>query len=145
MDWIVGLLLLLVGAVIGFFVAKYVLTNNHSNKSQQSSEQTVKQIMAQQAATHLTQSRLVVDTLQHECDKLREQMDAYENLLNAETQTEGNESLSYFGEHATVYLRNQQTRQKRAPSSAEFQPKDFSSGSSGLFDDSKNQQVVDEK
>ena len=144
MDWVVGLLLLLVGAVIGFFVAKYVLANNHSKQSSQSSEQTIKQIMAQQAATHLTQTRLVVDTLQQECDKLREQMDAYEDLLTAETQTEGSDSLSYFGEHATVYLRNQQAKQKRAPSKAEFQPKDFSSGSSGLFDDSKNRQVVDE-
>ena len=144
MDWVVGLLLLLVGAVIGFFVAKYVLMNNHSNQSSQSSEQTVKQIMAQQAATHLAQSRLVVDSLSQECDKLREQMDAYEHLLNAETQSEDGQSLSYFGEHATVYLRNQQAKQKRSPSQADFQPKDFSSGSSGLFDDSKNRQVVDE-
>lgn len=143
MDWIVGLLLLVVGAVIGFFVAKFISKENHSEQSTQSKEETVKQIMAQQAATHLTQSRLVVNTLQAECDKLREQMDAYESLLTTETQQEGNESLSYFGEHATVYLRNQQAKQKRERSQAEFQPKDFSSGSSGLFDDSKNQQVVD--
>lgn len=145
MDWIIGLLLLIVGGIIGFFVAKFVLENKNAQQASQAKEQTIKEIMAQQASTHLRESRVVVNALQQQCDNLREQLDAYEGLLQEDTQSDGANKLNFFGEHAAVYIRNTQNVQKPKREPSEFQPQDFSSESSGLFDGSKNQQVIDSK
>ena len=145
MDWIVGLLLLVAGVVVGFFLAKYRLDNKQTVTETQVTEQTIKEIMAQQAAAHIGQSRMLVETMQRECEKLVEQMDAYENLLESAQVDENGNRLNFYGEHATMYIQNQQKKSKRKPTSTEFQPKDFSSGSSGLFSGAENDQVVDEK
>lgn len=145
MDWIVGVLLLIAGAVIGFFVAKYVFTQSQSNKSNKENEETVKEVLAQQAASHLNQSRVMVDAMMRECDKLRQQMDEYEDLLRRQTQSDDGEKLNYFGEHATAIIRNQQSAQRRQSDQSDVQPRDFSMGGSGLFDGSDNKQVVDKK
>lgn len=144
MDWVIGILLLVVGGIIGFFIAKQLLENKLSNQKSQTSEQTIKEIMAQQAATHLYQSRQVAETLQQQCDALRTQLDAYEDLLNSEVSSEDKNQLSYFGDQATAFIRNQQNQQKTQRASSEIQPQDFSNESSGLFSGSKNQQLVDE-
>lgn len=143
MDWIIGLLLLLVGGVIGFFTAKVLLGRPQQEQSDKSTEQTMKQIMAQQAATHLSESRQVLESLTQQCDNLREQLDAYEGLVEVNMREEDGNRLNYFGEHAAVYIRNAQNSGKTKREPSEFQPRDFSSGSSGLFDGSKNKQVVD--
>lgn len=145
MDWIIGLLLLVAGGVIGFFVAKFVFNDRREVDSDKSNEQTMKQIMAQQATTHINETRQVLDSMEAQCDNLREQLNAYEGLLEVNTQSEDGNKLNYFGEHATVYIRNTQNTSKTKREPSEFQPRDFSSGSSGLFDGSKNQQVVDGK
>ncbi len=144
MDWIIGVLLLIVGGVIGFFIAKQFLENKLSNQNSQTSEQTIKEIMAQQAATHLYQSRQVVENLQQQCDVLRSQLDAYEDLLNSEVQGDDKNQLSYFGDQATAFIRNQQNQQKTQRANADVQPQDFSNESSGLFSGSKNQHLVDD-
>ena len=142
MDWIIGLLLLVVGGIIGFFAAKIVL-NRPQQEDAEKSEQTVKQIMAQHASTHLAESRVVLESLTEQCNNLREQLDAYEGLIEVNTRDDDGNRLNFFGEHATVYIQNAQSNNKSKREPSDFQPRDFSSGSSGLFDGSKNKQVVD--
>ncbi len=143
MDWIVGLLLLIVGAIIGFFVAKFLADKKLAEQAQKYSDSTLKEIMAQHAADHLSESRALVEAMQSKCEALALQLDSYESVLNAsQTDDQGNH-LSFFGEHATAFIRHQQVKQKRKPTTAEFQPRDFSSESSGLFDGSKKGRFID--
>jgi len=143
MDWVVGLLLLVVGIVIGFFVAKFLIDKKLEERESKLSENSLKDIMANNAANHVHQTREIVDALQAKFGDLTEQLDAYENMLAvAKTNPDGEEKLSYFGEDAAMYIRNSQSKQKRKRSDAEFQPRDFSSESSGLFDGSNNEKVV---
>lgn len=144
MDWIIGLLLLAVGVIIGFFINKYFADKKLAEQASKLNEGTLKEVMAQNAADHLSQSREIVDALRAKCEDLAEQFDSYENVLNASQIQVDGESLSFFGEHATVFIRHQQDKQKRKKETPEFQPRDFSSGGSGLFSDAKNKQVVDE-
>lgn len=143
MDWIVGLLLLVVGTIVGFFVAKFVFDKKLAEQESKSNENSLKDILVNNAAGHLSQTREIVDALQTKCGNLSEQLDAYENMLMAsQANRDGDEKLSYFGEDAAMYIRNSQAKQKRKPSDSEFQPRDFSSESSGLFDGSNNEKVV---
>lgn len=145
MDWIIGLLLLIAGGVIGFFIAKFVLVDKPSGSAAQSNEQQIKELMAQQASNHVSQSREIIDVLHTQCEQLTQQLDEYQSLLNSAPKDDGSEQLSYFGQDADLIIRNKLSDQKRTRAPSESQPRDFSSGSSGLFDGSKNQQVVDTK
>lgn len=142
MDWIVGVLLLVVGIIIGFFVSKFFAEQKLAEQASKLNDTTLKEMLAQHAADHLSQSRDIVASMQARCDDLAVQLDAYENVLNA-SQMDDSDKLSFFGEHATVFIRHQQAKQKRKRETAEFQPKDFSSERTGLFTDAKNKQVVD--
>ncbi|MCC2617835.1 YhcB family protein [Aestuariibacter halophilus] len=143
MDWVIGILLLLAGAVIGYFLARFQMDKKAADDAEQSGEQTLREIMLQQAGSHLDQTRHMVNAIQQQCEAMQEQMDAYEHVLHIESEQDGKQQLSYFGEHATMYIRSKQKAPKREPSTTDVQPRDFSSGSSGLFDGSKNRQVVD--
>ena len=133
MDWLVGLLLLLVGAMIGFFVAKFLSKKNHDASDKDASEQTIQELMHQQAVMHVQQSKQIAESLITQSDVLKQQIEAYEQQLINHKSESKESSLNYFGEHATAYLRNKSTTPHREKSNAEIQPLDFSSQSSGLF------------
>jgi uncharacterized membrane-anchored protein YhcB (DUF1043 family) len=133
MDWLVGLLLLLVGGIIGFFVAKYFSQEKQSVSDKAAGEQTIQELMHQQAAMHIQETKQIAEKLIAQSATLKQHVENYEQLLiNQQAGPEGS-SLNYFGEHTTAYLRNKSTKPTREKSSADIQPLDFSSQSSGLF------------
>jgi uncharacterized membrane-anchored protein YhcB (DUF1043 family) len=134
MDWLIGILLLVVGSIIGFFVAKFVNGNNSLPKENESNEQTIKELMAQQASSYLLETRKIAQQFEQQAQVLQQQVEAYEQVLKTDEKgLDGDNRLDYFGEHASSYLRNKSTKQARSKSSANVQPLDFSSESSGLF------------
>lgn len=141
MDWIVGILLLVVGAIMGFFVARYFSESKLKQQNKGHTEQTLKEIMAQHAVEHLNTARFTLQSLRKQCDSLENQLDNYQQLLNNQDEEPGKAQLSYFGEHASMYLRNKNGQEKRESRTSEVQPRDFSSESSGLFSGSKNKQI----
>lgn len=133
MDWLVGLLLLLVGGVIGFFVARFFSKEQLSEPNKSENEVTIQELMHQQAAMHIQETKQIAEKLIAQSTSLQQQVDNYEQLLiSQQAGPEGN-SLNYFGEHTTAYLRNKSAKPTREKSSADIQPLDFSSESSGLF------------
>lgn len=137
MDVLIGLLLLAAGIVVGIFIGKFIF--NDKEKQSSNIEVAVKQLMAQQASHYISQSKQAVDQLGQQVGQLQQQLADYESLLGQVDQAipEDSQQLSYFGDQASTYLRNQHKNEKRAPSNADSQPLDFSDGSSGLFRDSK--------
>ena len=132
MDWFVGLLLMLVGGVIGFFVAKF-FSQKHSTSDKIESEQTIRELINQQAVIHVQETKEIAESLMAQSTSLKQQIESYEQLLIIQQAGPEGSSLSYFGEHTTAYLRNKSSKPTRKKSSADVQPLDFSSHSSGLF------------
>ena len=133
MDWLIGLLLLVVGGIIGFFVTKFVNINGKNTSASADNEQTIQELMTQQASLHVQESKQIIGNVITQAEALKSQIENYEQqLINQQTGPEGS-SLSYFGEHAGTYLRNKSTTPVREQTNADVQPLDFSSQSSGLF------------
>ena len=133
MDWLVGLLLLVVGGIIGFFVAKYFSTEKQSTSEEAAKEQTIQELMHQQATMHVQETKQIADSLIAQSASLKQQIESYEQLLISQQALPDGSSLNYFGEHTTAYLRNKSAKPSREKSNADVQPLDFSSQSSGLF------------
>ena len=145
MDWLVGLLLLVVGGIIGFFVAKFISNEKPVASDKAESEQTILELMNQQAVMHVQESKQIAEILIAQSATLKQQVENYEQLLiNQQAGPEGS-SLNYFGEHTTAYLRNKSRKPVREKSSAEVQPLDFSSQSSGLFSGQEAESVKEIK
>ena len=145
MDWFVGLLLLLVGGIIGFFVAIFSTKRKQRASGKAESEQTIQELMSQQAAVHIQATQHIAENLIAQSTTLKQQVEDYEQLLISQQDGTKGSALSYFGEHTTAYLRNKSTKPVRKKSSADIQPLDFSSQSSGLFSGDKEAPIKDSK
>jgi uncharacterized membrane-anchored protein YhcB (DUF1043 family) len=132
MDWLLGLLLLLVGGIIGFFGTKFSNRKERSTLDKAASKQTIQELMNQQAVNHVQETKQIADNLSTQSALLKQRIEDFEQLLIS--QQAGLEvSMNYFGEHTTAYLRNKSTKPTREKTSSGTQPLDFSSQSSGLF------------
>lgn len=140
MDWIIGLLLLAVGIVIGFFVAKNILQSNSQAQANEEKELTAKEVLAQQSVNHINDSREMLNNIETQCVALKQQLDSYQSLLAEDTRDDS--KLTYFGDQASAYLQNKQPERKRKEADkTDYQPRDYTDGSSGLFDGTKNKQA----
>jgi uncharacterized membrane-anchored protein YhcB (DUF1043 family) len=133
MNWLIGLSLLLIGGVIGFFVTKFFNGEKLSASDKAASEQTIQELMYQQGVIHVEKTKQIAKDLITQSANLKQQIEDYEQLLISQQAGPEAGSLSYFGEHTTAYLRNKSTKPLREKSNANVQPLDFSSQSSGLF------------
>ncbi|MGJ8680685.1 ZapG family protein [Paraglaciecola sp.] len=133
MDWIIGVLLLIVGGIIGYFVAKHFSEEDKNQQNSAENEQTVQEIMAQQASVHLIETKKIAEQLSQQAESLTQQVSHYEQVLISQKSGAEEDQLNYFGEHAATYLRNKTATPAREKDKAEVQPLDFSSESSGLF------------
>ncbi|WP_018982726.1 ZapG family protein [Salinimonas chungwhensis] len=145
MEVLIPLALLVVGLIIGFFVARYVYTRDGSDKSVKQAEKNVKEIMGQQAEHHFHQTRQIVDSLENQCQSLRMQLEEYEGLLKNESD---DDSVPFYGEQASAYLRNNlhgREKSKVKTVSGSSQPRDFAGASSGLFVGTESSSSAPEK
>ncbi|WP_299080064.1 DUF1043 family protein [uncultured Paraglaciecola sp.] len=133
MDWLMGLLLLVIGAAAGFFIGKIFGQEKQTLSDKSESEQTIQELMKQQAVAHVQQSKQIAEVLMAQSSTLKRQLEDYEQLLISQQHGDEDSALSFFGEHTTAYLRNKNTAAVREKSSSDVQPLDFSSQSSGLF------------
>jgi hypothetical protein len=104
-------------------------------------ENTNKEILAQLADSHVRETKRIVQLLEKQTLALNQQIEAFEQAIIADPSDIDESSMNYFGEHASLYLRHKSAKQIRAKSSAEVQPLDFSSHSSGLFSGDKTSKV----
>ena len=138
MDWIIGLSLIIVGAIVGFFAAKYFLTQSKAEVEQSKSAISERELLTEHALIHVSDSRKLLEDIQRQGSALQAQLDAYEELLIQARHAKDGDSFKFFGDHAMTFLRNQQKEAKNNVKQAEMQPADYSSGSSGLLRDGKS-------
>ncbi|CAB0150529.1 hypothetical protein PSI9734_00968 [Pseudidiomarina piscicola] len=141
MDAIIGILLVLAGAVFGFFVARYWL-KEHSDEARLNEEvkQSREQLAAyqQEVGEHFSTASALVEQLEETQEKLKAYLQHSSELLQQE-QTQP--SLPFFAEDTMRQLRMASQLQKDSKQSqkesAEQPPRDYSDKQSGLFSSSE--------
>ena len=134
MDILIPIALLIVGAIIGFFAARYWYGKGPSQTAVKQAENDVKALLSQQAEHHVFQSRQLIETVEKQCTALKEQLDNYETLLKPDEVSQ-KPAVPFYGEHASTYLRNTLNRDAKLhqATSTDTQPRDFADAGSGLF------------
>lgn len=146
MDVLIPLALLVVGLIIGFFVARYVYTKSSSQQAVEIAEKNVKEMLAQQADHHIHQTRQSLSAIESQCQALRQQVEEYESLLS-QSLDEDAPKVPFYGEQASTYLRNnlQGKEKTKPPHVSDTQPRDFAKEGSGLFVGRTGQSDADKK
>lgn len=135
MDLITLLIGVVIGIIVGFALAWFWVnssTNTHS-ASQQSNEEELKTLMAQQAESHLQTSRDTIQSIEFDLANLRNSVAEYEKSLTPSNQDFS--QTTFFGEHASMFLRNadSQSELSKTVQQSDNQPKDFANSGSGVF------------
>ncbi len=133
MELLVSLALLVVGLIIGFFVGRFFQQKQGAGSAAQTEKQ-VKEILAQQAQHHIHQTRQSLESIESQCETLKQQIDEYETLLEQGGEEEGSK-VPFYGEQATTYLRNnlKGSDKSKVNRVSDTQPRDFANSGSGLF------------
>lgn len=124
--------LLFVGIIVGLFVAKTAFTNNKSSE-QQTSKAEKERVMLAQLRQQILAAQDSLQQIEAQSAQLQNQMTEFDYILTTYENQEEQPKITFFGEHASPYLRIQD-KAKRDKSNTESQPRDFSNSSSGLFD-----------
>lgn len=127
---------LIVGLILGFAVAWFWANSMVQAKKSvvKSTEAELKELLKQQAKSHLQTSRETIQTLESELKRLLNSVTEYENTLSATS--EDYTQNTFFGEHASMFLRNTDSKSSKtiAPKKdPDNQPKDFANSGSGVF------------
>lgn len=139
MDWLVGLLLVIVGGIIGFFAARYYFTKySDSAKLEAQVTQSREQLAAyrKDVVEHFQTARQLADQLSETQGKLNVFLADSQQLL--EQEKEWQQPLPFFAEDTMRQLRQANTLGNDSRYSdtdnASDAPRDYSeSGSSGLL------------
>lgn len=130
---------LLIGLIFGFAGAWAWLnaSGNAKRNAINTTETELKALMAQQAATHLDTTRQSINSIETQVRALKQSISQYEQALQA---PEADQPQSaFFGEHASVFLRNTSVKAVKDDFDASgtahdgSQPRDFANNGSGLF------------
>ncbi|GAB54614.1 hypothetical protein GPUN_0467 [Glaciecola punicea ACAM 611] len=135
MDLLALFIGIAVGLVVGFTVA-WLWANSLSkakSSASQSTESELKTMLTQQARNHLEASRVSIQTLESELNRLLASVKEYEQSL-----TINNDDFSkstFFGEHTAMFLRNTEGKPNKitVTESSKNQPRDFANSGSGVF------------
>jgi phage-related minor tail protein len=135
---VVGIIIgLIVGGTAGSLVV-YAIMKSAANASDQKvnhTEQELKALLAIQARQHLDTSRSALADIQQKTDELAKQLLDYEESLTQATSSADESKDTFFGEHASLFLRNnlKNNKQNIALAQPDAQPRDFANSGSGVF------------
>ncbi|MBA3987603.1 YhcB family protein [Aliidiomarina maris] len=151
MDWLVGLLLVIVGGVIGFFAARYYFTKHSDSAQLQAQVEASREQLAayrKDVVEHFETARQLGEQLSDTQAKLNTFLADSQQLLQQEK--EWQQPLPFFAEDTIRQLRAANTldsdsRYRKLESSADA-PRDYSEkGSSGLFSSLENANANQDK
>ena len=76
-----------------------------------------------------------MQNIEKQCAVLTQQLNAYQELLSPNSSVNEEDTVPFFGEHASTYLRNQLDTKdtNKISSQPDIQPRDFAAAGSGLF------------
>lgn len=122
---------ILIGAVVSFlWMNKLMKSKASSNKN---TEIELKALLSEKAKNHINTTRLSLEQINKDVAHMLDHIENFEKSLQDSPKINTNDS--FFGEHATVFLRNTEIRSDKAAqtSNTDDQPKDFANTGSGVF------------
>jgi uncharacterized membrane-anchored protein YhcB (DUF1043 family) len=136
---------LIIGGIIAFIGVKNMQSNSESKVDHNEAE--LKALLAIQSRQHLDISRQVLTDIQNKTAALATHLNDYEESLTQATISASDSKDSFFGEHASVFLRNNFKANKNdlALAQPDTQPRDFANSGSGLFDGVKAKESKENK
>ncbi|HAE89945.1 MAG TPA: DUF1043 domain-containing protein [Idiomarina baltica] len=142
MDWLIGILLVAVGAIIGFFVARYLFGLRSGGDLEEQVEKSQKQLADYQreVAEHFATANALVEQLEETQDKLKNYLAHSADLLQ---KNEAQSDLPFFSEDTMRQLRvassmNKDYRSTHSSEEANQVPKDYTDQRSGLFTENES-------
>ena len=144
MDVVLAIILLLVGAAIGFFVSRFLSASVQDNQKLSEQVNNSEANLAQyklDVAEHLDDSKKLLEQMNSTCQNAMKQMEKSTQLLNQATPVEV-EGMPFFSKETqeqlaqTVALRHNRNERKDEAVITE-PPLDYSDKPSGLFNDKK--------
>ncbi|MCK7459003.1 YhcB family protein [Idiomarina aminovorans] len=140
MSWIIGILLVIAGAIIGFFAARYSQSKGQSGDLEEQVEQSQQRLTDYQreVSEHFITANAMVEQLADTQQRLQSYLNQSAELLEkSDTQSD----LPFFAEDTIKQLRvanslNKDHRSGRDSYSGNDIPRDYTEGSSGLFSNS---------
>ncbi|MDF2178461.1 hypothetical protein P2G88_09370 [Aliiglaciecola sp. CAU 1673] len=140
MDWIVGFLLLVSGALLGYFFARHQFSTQLQAESSKQEQNSLKQFLFERANMHVQECRQTLSSMEEMCETLKTQLDHYEHMMEPQDSDTDKPKLNFFGDQTTAYLRSQAPKPQREAASTEYQPRDYANSGTGLFTGSKKRQ-----
>jgi uncharacterized membrane-anchored protein YhcB (DUF1043 family) len=138
-----SLVLLLIGAVIGFFASKFLSASEKENKrlaAQVSQNESALNQYQQDVAEHLESSAKLLEQMNSTCQTAMKQMEESTALLQRATPA-NTDAMPFFSQETqeqlaqTVKLRHKKAN--KVKEEVTEAPLDYSGNPSGLFDDKK--------
>lgn len=128
---------IIIGAILGG-IGSFIAIRNMQSSSEKKvthSEAELKALLAIQARQHLDISRKALSDIQHKTTALASQLNDYEESLTHVASSKDETKDTFFGEHASVFLRNSLKANKNdiALAQPDAQPRDFANTGSGVF------------
>lgn len=128
---------IIIGLIIGGLIGVLAVKSTQSKTSQKAShtEDELKGLLAIQARQHLDISRHALTDIQNKTAELASHLNEYEDSLTKATTNAGETKESFFGEHASLFLRNnfKTSKSNIALAQPDTQPRDFANSGSGVF------------
>ena len=132
MDWVIAVLLLSTGALIGFFAARH--TKRPNQLEQDNQRQSDKEVFLQHASTHLEEVFNQIADVEKYCSAARMELTHLQSRIKTFSRDGEDIQPHFFGEQAGAYLRDAESQKEQINrQSTGVQPKDYSGKSSGLF------------
>ena len=132
MEWLIGSAMLLVGLGSGLFIGKVLFSPKISHAEDAEKTKSEKQLIAEQANVHINETQAALGKIQEQCQRLSEQLQHYQTVIDETTQEKDVNQLEYFNQQATLHLKTQKKEPKKERKT-DYQPLDYSEGQSGLF------------
>lgn len=137
MSWIIGILLVVAGAIIGFFVARYMQSGGHSGDLEQQVKQSQQHLSDYQreVAEHFATANAMVAQLADSQQRLQSYLQQSAELLEKNS---SQSDFPFFAEDTLKQLRvanaiHNDSRTGQNTSINGDIPRDYSDGPSGLF------------
>jgi uncharacterized membrane-anchored protein YhcB (DUF1043 family) len=143
---LIGILSFVAGGILGGAIVYYFTAKKQNDTKSKHLELTLKNVLANHAKMHVSESRNLVDNIQQQCEALSLQLTQYENAINTQTEEESKAQVEYFSEQESTYLRHSKINTgDKTQTKSEAQPRDYAAAGSGLFTDEKDSTQTETK
>jgi len=132
MDWIIGLALFVAGVALGVLAGKFLFSESKATDENKEKAVSEKQLIAEQAQIHVSETQSALSKIQEQCQLLTEQLSHYQTVVEETTKEQDATKLEYFNQQASLHLKTQKKEPKKERKT-DYQPLDYSEGQSGLF------------